>query len=134
MRSARSALDPIDLLVMPRIIALLVMLPLLTFIAMIAGVLGGASVGAFNLDIPPQAWLSRMSATIELRHFLVGLSKGTDLRADHRPDRVPGRPAGERHRAIGGRAHHLQRRAVHFARDHPRRDHGPVVHEHGRLR
>ena len=68
-------MDPVDLLVMPRIIALLVMLPLLTFIAMIAGILGGATVGAFNLDIPPQAWLSRMSATIELRHFLVGLSK-----------------------------------------------------------
>ncbi|BCT91827.1 ABC transporter permease [Lysobacter helvus] len=68
-------MDPIDLLVMPRIIALLVMLPLLTFIAMIAGILGGATVGAFNLDIPPQAWLSRMDATIELRHFLVGLSK-----------------------------------------------------------
>ena len=68
-------MDPVDLLVMPRIIALLVMLPLLTFIAMIAGILGGATVGAFNLDIPPQAWLSRMDATIELRHFLVGLSK-----------------------------------------------------------
>jgi len=68
-------LDPIDLLVMPRIIALLVMLPLLTFIAMIAGILGGATVGAFNLDIPPQAWMARMDATIEVRHFLVGLSK-----------------------------------------------------------
>ena len=48
-------LDPIDLLVMPRVIALLVMLPLLTFIAMIAGLLGGMTVGAFSLDIPPQA-------------------------------------------------------------------------------
>ena len=68
-------MDPVDLLVMPRVIALLVTLPLLTFIAMIAGVLGGATVGAFMLDIPPQAWLSRMEATIEVRHFLVGLSK-----------------------------------------------------------
>ena len=68
-------LDPIDLLVLPRVVALLVMLPLLTFIAMIAGLLGGATVGAFNLDIPPQAWFSRMEATLEVRHFLVGLSK-----------------------------------------------------------
>ena len=68
-------LDPIDLLVLPRVVALLVMLPLLTFIAMIAGLLGGATVGAFNLDIPPQAWFSRMDATLEVRHFLVGLSK-----------------------------------------------------------
>ena len=68
-------MDPIDLLVMPRVIALLVMLPLLTFIAMLAGLLGGLTVGAFNLDIAPQAYLARMDATMEVRHFLVGLSK-----------------------------------------------------------
>ncbi|MFC3714832.1 ABC transporter permease [Luteimonas soli] len=68
-------LDPIDLLVIPRVLALLVMLPLLTFIAMIAGLLGGMSVGAFSLDIPPQAYYARMHDTIELRHFLVGMSK-----------------------------------------------------------
>ncbi|KGQ20827.1 ABC transporter permease [Lysobacter dokdonensis DS-58] len=68
-------MDPIDLLVLPRVIALLVMLPLLTFIGMIAGLLGGLSVGAFSLDIPPQAYLARMEATMEVRHFLVGLSK-----------------------------------------------------------
>ena len=46
-------LDPVDLLVIPRVLALLAMLPLLTFIAMLAGLLGGMTVGAFNLDIPP---------------------------------------------------------------------------------
>jgi phospholipid/cholesterol/gamma-HCH transport system permease protein len=68
-------LDPIDLLVLPRVLALLVMLPLLTFIAMIAGLLGGLSVGAFSLDIPPQAYFARMDATMEVRHFLVGIAK-----------------------------------------------------------
>jgi phospholipid/cholesterol/gamma-HCH transport system permease protein len=68
-------LDPIDLLVIPRLLALLVTLPLLTFVAMVAGLLGGMSVGAFSLDIPPQAYLARMQDTIELRHFLVGMSK-----------------------------------------------------------
>ncbi len=68
-------LDPIDLLVIPRVLALLVMLPLLTFIAMLAGILGGMSVGAFSLDIPPQAYFARMENTMELRHFLVGMSK-----------------------------------------------------------
>ena len=68
-------LDPVDLLVIPRVLALLVTLPLLTFIAMIAGLLGGMSVGAFSLDIPPQAYYARMHDTIELRHFLVGMSK-----------------------------------------------------------
>lgn len=68
-------LDPIDLLVLPRVAALLIMLPLLTFVAMIAGLAGGVTVGAFDLDIPPQMYLARMHDTIEVRHMLVGLSK-----------------------------------------------------------
>ena len=50
-------------------------MPLLTLIAMLAGLAGGMTVGAFSLDIPPQAYFARMDATIELRHFLVGISK-----------------------------------------------------------
>lgn len=68
-------LDPIDLLVLPRLLALLVTLPLLTFIAMIAGLAGGITVGAFDLDIPPQMYIARMHETMEVRHMLVGLSK-----------------------------------------------------------
>ncbi len=68
-------LDPIDLLVIPRVIALVTMLPLLTFIAMLAGLLGGLSVCAGNLGIPPQAFLARLHDTMQLRHFLVGMVK-----------------------------------------------------------
>lgn len=68
-------LDPVDLLVIPRVLALLVMLPLLTFVATIAGLLGGLSVGAFGLDIPPQQYLARMQDTMELRNLWVGLIK-----------------------------------------------------------
>mgnify|MGYP002780166543 FL=1 len=68
-------LDPVDLLVIPRVIALVAMLPLLTFIAMLAGLLGGIAVGASNLDISPQAYIGRMYDTMELRHFLVGMAK-----------------------------------------------------------
>jgi phospholipid/cholesterol/gamma-HCH transport system permease protein len=68
-------LDPIDVLVIPRLLALVVTLPLLTFIADIAGLLGGMSVGAYGLDIPPQAYFARMQDTMQLRHFLVGMSK-----------------------------------------------------------
>ncbi|MFT3755777.1 MAG: ABC transporter permease [Pseudoxanthomonas sp.] len=68
-------MDPVEVLVIPRLLALLVMLPLLTFIAMLAGLAGGITVGAFDLDIPPRMYLARMHETVELRHFLVGLSK-----------------------------------------------------------
>ena len=68
-------LDPVDLLVLPRVVALVLMLPLLTFIAMIAGLAGGVTVGAFDLGIPPQMYLARMHETMQLRHFLIGMSK-----------------------------------------------------------
>jgi len=68
-------LDPIELLVLPRLFALLVMLPLLTFLAMIAGLLGGMAVGAGSLDISPDMFVVRVHESIEIRHFWVGLSK-----------------------------------------------------------
>ena len=68
-------LDPVDLLVIPRLLALLVMLPLLTFIAMVAGLLGGMAVGALNLDIPAVAYMARMHEMMEMRHFVVGMVK-----------------------------------------------------------
>ncbi len=68
-------LDPIDLLVIPRVLALLAVLPLLAFISMMAGLLGGVVVGAFNLDIPAAAYFARMQETMQLRHFVVGMVK-----------------------------------------------------------
>ena len=68
-------LDPIYLLVLPRLIALFIMLPLLTFISMLAGLTGGMTVGAFKLHIHPQMYYARLHETMHLRHFLVGLAK-----------------------------------------------------------
>jgi len=68
-------LDPIELLVIPRLVALLITLPMLTFIAMGAGILGGAVVSWLALDIPLDLYWSRLNQTIELRHFIVGIVK-----------------------------------------------------------
>lgn len=68
-------LDPMELLVLPRLLALLVMLPLLTFIAMIAGLLGGALVGTVSLEIPFAQYFQRTHEIITLRDFWVGMSK-----------------------------------------------------------
>jgi phospholipid/cholesterol/gamma-HCH transport system permease protein len=68
-------LDPIELLVLPRLFALLTMLPILTFIAMVAGLLGGMAVCVGNLGMSPEAFLTRLKETIEVRHFFVGISK-----------------------------------------------------------
>lgn len=68
-------LDPIELLVIPRVLALIVMLPVLSFLAVLSGIVGGALVGGTELGISPGLFLARMQETAELRHLLVGLSK-----------------------------------------------------------
>ncbi|WP_442964928.1 ABC transporter permease [Pseudomonas sp. JQ170C] len=68
-------LDPVELLVVPRVLALLIALPLLTFLAMICGIIGGAVVCALSLDISPAMFLSLLQSDIGVQHFLVGLAK-----------------------------------------------------------
>ena len=68
-------LDPIELLVLPRLLALIIMLPVLTVIAMLAGLAGGLLVSIMSLGIPYEMFVSRVYETVELRHYLVGLSK-----------------------------------------------------------
>ena len=68
-------LDPVHLLVLPRVLALLVTLPILAFVGMISGILGGVLVCAMELDISPAMFLAVFHEQVELRHFLVGMSK-----------------------------------------------------------
>ena len=50
-------LNPIEILVLPRVLAMLISLPILTFIGMISGVAGGMLVCVLSLDISPQVFL-----------------------------------------------------------------------------
>ncbi len=68
-------LDPVELLVVPRVLALLIALPLLTFVAMLCGIIGGAVVCALSLGISPAMFLSLLQSDIGVQHFLVGLVK-----------------------------------------------------------
>ncbi|SEP05380.1 phospholipid/cholesterol/gamma-HCH transport system permease protein [Luteibacter sp. UNC138MFCol5.1] len=68
-------LDPIELLVLPRVLALLIGLPLLTFIAMVAGIVGGGVVCFVVLKISPAMFLNMFQADIGITHFLVGIAK-----------------------------------------------------------
>lgn len=68
-------LDPIELLVLPRVIALWISLPLLAFIGTLSGMLGGAVVGAVSLDIPFTQFWQIVERDISVRHLWVGLSK-----------------------------------------------------------
>ncbi len=72
-------LEPVELLVLPRVVALLIALPILTFIGMLSGILGGIAVCALNLEISPAMFLDIFQRDIRLRHFLVGLAKAPVL-------------------------------------------------------
>ncbi|MGB8634207.1 MAG: ABC transporter permease [Rhodanobacteraceae bacterium] len=68
-------LDPVELLVLPRMLALVFTLPLLTFLAMLSGIIGGAVVCILMLDISPAMFLSVFQADTHIRHLWVGLGK-----------------------------------------------------------
>ena len=68
-------LDPMEVLVAPRVIAMLVMTPVLAFLATIAGIFGGLIVSWLALDIGPTLFLSRLVATVPIENFWVGMSK-----------------------------------------------------------
>ncbi|MBY9066646.1 MlaE family lipid ABC transporter permease subunit [Hyphomonas sp. WL0036] len=68
-------LKPMDVLVAPRVLAMLVMTPILTFVATIAGVAGGITVAWGALDINPAVFLERMRNSVPIDQFWVGMSK-----------------------------------------------------------
>ncbi len=68
-------LDPMEALVAPRLIALLIMAPLLTFAATIAGVGGGMVAAWTTMDISPQMFITRFQDVVQPQHFWVGMIK-----------------------------------------------------------
>ncbi|MBV8939331.1 MAG: MlaE family lipid ABC transporter permease subunit [Alphaproteobacteria bacterium] len=68
-------ISPFEILVMPRVLALLVSLPLLTFIAMIMGLAGGAVICAGLLGIPLEQFVERLRVVTHGKDMFVGLIK-----------------------------------------------------------
>ena len=67
--------DPFQALVIPRLAALLIMLPLLTFIAVLAGMFGGLLVSWGQLNLGPNFFIQRIEQNVGIEHLWVGLSK-----------------------------------------------------------
>jgi phospholipid/cholesterol/gamma-HCH transport system permease protein len=66
---------PIDVLILPRIIAIVVAVPILTFLGSMAALYGGGLVAWLYGGINPDVFLSRLRETISVDHFAVGLIK-----------------------------------------------------------
>jgi len=68
-------ISPIEFLVLPRMIALALMMPLLCLYADLMGILGGAVVGVFMLDIPVSQYFTQTTQALDLADFAQGWIK-----------------------------------------------------------
>ncbi len=70
-----TGVDPFEALVLPRVLGLVIALPLLTIIADIIGLAGGALLCRFLLDMPLSQYVSRVQESITATTFWVGVAK-----------------------------------------------------------
>jgi phospholipid/cholesterol/gamma-HCH transport system permease protein len=68
-------LDTVDTLVLPRIIGLVISLPLLTFYANMMGLIGGAVMCYFDLGITIPTFMRQLNEAINVNTLMVGLIK-----------------------------------------------------------
>lgn len=74
-------IDPFDGLVLPRFVALVFMIPLLTFVSNVAGIIGGLLVTWTVLDLTPAFFIQRIVDNVGPTHFWVGMSKAPVMAA-----------------------------------------------------
>lgn len=67
--------SPLGHLVLPRALALLIAVPILTLLADLMGLTGGLLVGLFSLDLTPVAYLNRTNEALELWDVASGVLK-----------------------------------------------------------
>lgn len=68
-------IQPLELLVLPKLLALLITLPLLTVYADFMGVLGGMVMAKAQLDISYATFIDRLQVALTVKSYLVGLGK-----------------------------------------------------------
>jgi len=68
-------LDPLEVLVLPRILAMMIALPLLTFFANVMAILGGAFMATQTIDVTFAQFLNLLNQAVSLKHFWVGMVK-----------------------------------------------------------
>jgi phospholipid/cholesterol/gamma-HCH transport system permease protein len=68
-------LRPVDVLILPRLLALMISLPILTFIADMSALFGGLLVTWGYGGISPESFLIRLQSSVSLHSFLIGMIK-----------------------------------------------------------
>jgi len=68
--------DPYIFLVLPRIIALMIAMPILIFVSDMMGLIGGMVVANLDLNISVSLFMDRFNEVIAAKHFFIGIVKG----------------------------------------------------------
>jgi phospholipid/cholesterol/gamma-HCH transport system permease protein len=68
-------IDPMDTLVLPRVLALVVALPLLTFIGDVMGLVGGGIMAFGVLGLDASTYLDKLHEAVDFKHFMAGMIK-----------------------------------------------------------
>jgi phospholipid/cholesterol/gamma-HCH transport system permease protein len=68
-------IDPMDTLVLPRVLALIVALPLLTFIGDLTGLIGGGVMAMAVLGLDASTYIDKLREAADMQDFLVGMIK-----------------------------------------------------------
>ncbi|MBT9493368.1 MAG: MlaE family lipid ABC transporter permease subunit [Paucibacter sp.] len=66
---------PLEVLVLPKLVALIIAMPLLTLFADVLGVLGGMLMASVKLDVTPTEFVERFSKAVSVTSYLIGLGK-----------------------------------------------------------
>ncbi len=69
-------ISPMEFLVLPRMLALVLMVPLLTVYADLMGMLGGAAIGVTMLEISPKIYFNQLQEALTIKYCTQGLIKG----------------------------------------------------------
>jgi len=68
-------LDPVEVLILPRVLALIIAVPILTFLGSMAALYGGGLVAWLYDGMSPQIFIARLHEAITVTHFKVGIIK-----------------------------------------------------------